>query len=483
MAPVTVAAVDLGASSGRVMLATVGADTVELEEVHRFPNAPVPVGDHLHTDILALWQGVLEGLRIAGARAGGLDAIGIDSWAVDHGLLDADGRLLGNPFHYRDARTDGVMARVFADVVPADQVYATTGIQNLPFNTAWQLVAGLGTAQQDMAEAVLLLPDLLAHWLTGRKVAEVTNASTTQLLDVTRREWSGDLITRLGLDRSWFPELIEPGTVIGPATTPDVEDVPVVAVGSHDTASAVVGVPATTDRFAYISCGTWSLVGVELDGPVLTDASHRANFTNELGVDGTVRYLRNVMGLWLLQESIGTWEAEGHAIHLPVLLAKAEAVQPFTAVIDPDDHAFLPPGDMPARIAEACRRTGQPVPSDPATTTRVILDSLALAYRRTVRQAVELSGRDVDVVHVVGGGSRNALLCQLTANACQLPVVAGPVEGAALGNALIQARALGAAPPTLSGMRHLLAATQPTTHYEPTGDPAIWDSAEARLST
>ena len=481
-AAVTVAAVDLGASSGRVMLARVGPDVLDMEEVHRFPTAPVPVGGHLRTDVLALWSGILQGLRLAAVRAGGLDGIGIDSWAVDHGLLDADGQLLGDPFHYRDGRTDGVMEAAFATLVPDEQVYATTGIQNLGFNTAWQLLAAGGSAQMTAAERMLLLPDLFAYWMTGEIAAEITNASTTQLLDVTTRQWADDLIADLGLRRSLFPDLVEPGTVIGHARgVPGLEGVPVIAVGSHDTASAVVGVPATNDRFAFISSGTWSLVGLELDRPVLTDASRRANFTNELGVDGTVRYLRNVMGLWLLQECRRRWAADGTTTDLETLLDEA-AVQPaLAAMIDPDDPAFLTPGDMPARIAEACRRTGQPVPAGPPAITRVILDSLALAHRRALRDACRLSGRDVDAVHVVGGGSRNALLCQLTADACGLPVVAGPVEGAALGNALVQARALGAAPADLPGMRRLLARTQDITQFVPVPDEGEWAAAERHV--
>jgi rhamnulokinase len=257
--------------------------------------------------------------------------------------------------------------------------------------------------------------------------------------------------------------------------------VPLTAVGSHDTASAVVGVPADGVRFAYVSCGTWSLVGVELDKPVLTEASRAARFTNELGVDGTVRYLRNVMGLWLLQESQRTWAAHGLPADLPDLLAAAARVPAFTAVVDPDDERFLPPGDMPSRIAEACAETGQTPPQSQAETVRCILDSLALAYRRTVRRAAELSGTDVEVVHLVGGGARNTLLCQLTADACGLPVVAGPVEAAALGNALVQARAAGVVRGGLAELRALLRATQEARSYLPSGDPAAWNAAERRL--
>jgi rhamnulokinase len=468
-----VAAVDLGASSGRVMAAEVGPDRLAVTEVARFANGPVRLGDTLHWDVLALYSGMLDGLRAAGP----IDAVGIDSWAVDHGLLDATGALLGNPVHYRDARTDGVADRVH-ETVPAAELYATTGVQVLPFNTIYQLVAAAGTPQLTAATDLLLVPDLLGYWLTGERRAEVTNASTTGLLDVRKRCWSAEVMRRVGIDPDLFAPLAEPGERIG-ALAPHVlpGSVPLVAVGSHDTASAVAGVPAGTERFAYIACGTWSLVGVELADPVLTEASRAANFSNELGVDGTVRYLRNVMGLWLLQECLRAWRDA----QLADLLAEAARVPAFTAVVDADDPVFLPPGDMPARIAEACRRLGQEPPPDRAATVRCVLDSLAIAHRRAVRDAVRLSDREVDVVHVVGGGARNGLLCQLTADACGLPVVAGPVEATALGNALVQARALGAVPGELPELRALLRATQPLTRYEPAGDERTWAAAERRV--
>jgi rhamnulokinase len=442
-----VAAADLGAASGRVIVGDVGPDTLELRECHRFPNRPVRTAGTLHWDILALYQGVLDGLR----EAGPVDGIGIDSWAVDYGLLDAAGALLGNPVHYRDDRTSGAKSNL--ERLGARELYATTGLQFLPFNTIHQLAA---EPRLGLAHRLLLIPDLLAYWLTGEQGAEVTNASTTQLLDVRTRTWATDLMATAGIDPVLFPALREPGTVIGQAG-----DVPVIAVGSHDTASAVVGVPASHDRFAYISCGTWSLVGVELDAPVLTEASREANFTNELGVDGTVRYLRNVMGLWLLQECVREWGADTAS-----LLAEA-ATLPRGAVIDPDDPVFLPPGDMPARIVDACTRTAQPVPSGRAAVVRCIVDSLADAHRRAIEDAQALSGKAVDVVHIVGGGARNALLCQLTADACGLPVAAGPVEATAIGNVLVQARALGALDGDLNRLRALIRATQPVTRYQP----------------
>jgi rhamnulokinase len=483
----TFAAVDLGASSGRVMVARVAPDRLDLQEAHRFPNRPVRTGGTLHWDVLGLYAGVLDGLRAAGREAGRIDGIGIDSWAVDYGLLDADGALLGNPVHYRDTRHASAVAAVHS-VVPPEELYRVSGLQHLPFNTVFQLAARRGTAQLTAARRLLLIPDLLAHWLTGSVGAELTNASTTGLLDAAAREWSWTLVDRLGLPRRVFPPITQPGDRLGDlrddvlAETGLAGPVPVTAVGSHDTASAVVGVPAASERFAYISCGTWSLVGVELDRPVLTEDSRTAGFTNELGVDGTVRYLRNVMGLWLLQESLRTWAAAGLPADLPDLLAAAARVPAFTAVVDPDDDRFLPPGDMPARIAEACTRSGQTPPQSQAETVRCILDSLALAYRRTVRRAAELSGRDVEVVHLVGGGARNTLLCQLTADACGVPVMAGPVEAAALGNALVQARAAGVLDGGLPELRALIRNTHDVrVHLPSAGAEGSWGSAEGRL--
>ncbi|WP_200215093.1 rhamnulokinase [Micromonospora coerulea] len=481
-----IAAVDLGASSGRVMLGRVAPDRLDLVEVNRFPNVPVRVAGTLHWDVLALYRGVLEGLRAAGREAGQITSVGIDSWAVDYGLLDAGGALLGNPVHYRDERTDGAMDKVLAGV-PAAEIYRITGLQFLPFNTLYQLAASAGSPQLAAARNLLLIPDLLSYWLTGIAGTEVTNASTTQLLDVGTRTWSDRLLAVAGVPADLFPPLRQPGDGAG-ELLPDVLDdtglagpVPVTAVGSHDTASAVVGVPAAGERFAYVSCGTWSLVGVELDTPVLTEDSRRANFSNEGGVDGTTRYLRNVMGLWLLQESIRTWNAAGLPADLASLLHDAARVPAFSAVVDANDPAFLPPSDMPARIAAACRRTGQTPPQSQAETVRCILDSLALAYRTAVHDAVRLSGRDVDAVHVVGGGARNGLLCQLTADACRRPVVAGPVEAAALGNVLVQARAAGVVHGDLRALRQLLRSTQQLTVYEPRGNDAPWRAAAARI--
>ncbi|MFF4037713.1 rhamnulokinase family protein [Streptomyces sp. NPDC001816] len=478
------AAVDLGASSGRVMVGRVGSDALELSEAHRFPNRPVRVPEGLRWDVLALYAGALGGLRAAGAHCGGrLDSVGIDSWAVDHGLLDADGALLGNPVHYRDARTEGVAEKVWASV-PAAELYAATGLQYAPFNTLYQLMAARSTAQFAHARRLLLIPDLLTYWLTGEQGTELTNASTTQLIDPRTRAWSYDVAERLGIDLGLFAPLRQPGDPAGVLRAEVLEEtgltgpVPVTAVGSHDTASAVAAVPAAGGRFAYICTGTWSLAGLELEAPVLTEESRAANFTNELGLDGTVRYLRNIMGLWLLQECVRAWGEPD----LGLLLREAAGVPTLRSVVDAGDEAFLAPGRMPERIAEACRASGQPAPGTRAEITRCILDSLALAHRRAVEDAQRLADHPVDVVYVVGGGTRNALLCQLTADACGLPVVAGATEAAALGNILVQARTHGLVG-DLDDMRRLLTRTQPLTRYAPRGDTARWREAQARLAT
>lgn len=489
--PLRVVAVDLGATSGRVMVGTVdtaGSEHLRLEEVHRFPNGAVRAGGTLFWDVLGIHREVLTGLRAA-AAGGPVDAIGIDSWAVDYGLLDATGALIGNPVSHRDARTDGVRDQV-VKTVPERELYLTTGLQQLPFNTLYQLVSAPDLL--DRAETMLLIPDLLAYWLTGTVGAERTNASTTQLYDVRARTWSVDLASRVGIPTRILPPLRDPGSRLGtllpqvaaevglPATTP------VVAVGSHDTASAVVGVPFD-DRTsaAYISSGTWSLVGVELDQPVLTEEAREADFTNEGGVDGTIRFLRNVSGLWVLNETLRTWAAAGEPADLPTLLDEAASLPGLVSVVDLAGPQFLAPGDMQARIVAACEEAGQPVPASRAEVVRCVLDSLALGYRHVVRQAADLAGLTPDLVHVVGGGSQNTLLCRLTASACRLPVLAGPVEAAALGNVLVQARALGAAVPDLSSMRSLVRATHVLTRYEPTEaglSDAQWDDAGARLA-
>jgi sugar (pentulose or hexulose) kinase len=490
--PVRVAAVDLGATSGRVMAGRVGPRSLHLEELHRFPNGGVRANGSLFWDVLGIHREVLAGVREV-ARTGPLHGIGIDSWAVDYGLLDRDGNLLGSPYSHRDSRTDGVSAKVL-EQVGAAELYATTGLQNLPFNTIYQLAAARGTAALESAEQLLLLPDLLAYWLTGKIGAERTNASTTGLYDVRTRDWAVDLAKRVGLPWAILPPLREPGDVIGPVLGEVAEqlgvsaDVPVVAVGSHDTASAVVGVPAIEDDFAYISSGTWSLVGLELEKPVLSEAARLADFTNEGGVDGTTRFLKNVTGLWVLSECLRTWSHQRiREASLAAVLEGAEDAPPLRTVVDINDPRLLPPGTgeadgMPARIQRLAEEAGEPIPRTPIAIARTVLDSLALAYRRHLRTAAELAGRSVSVVHVVGGGSQNALLCQLTADACGIPVLAGPSEAAALGNVLVQARTLGAGLPDMAAMRDLVRRTHELHRYEPRPG-SDWDAAEARLGT
>ncbi|GAA2617204.1 rhamnulokinase family protein [Streptomyces axinellae] len=484
------AAVDLGASSGRVILGRPADGKLALEEVHRFENRPVRVHGTLHWDILALYRGVLDGLRAAGISAGtapgDLASVGIDSWGVDYGLLDADGALLGNPVHYRDARTEGMAAEI-DKLLPARELYAHTGLQHLPINTLYQLAAARGSRQLSAAHRMLLTPDLISYWLTGLGGTETTIASTTQLIDPGTRDWSRPVAEAAGIDLSLFWPLRSPGDAAGTllpgvlAETGLEGPVPVTAVGAHDTASAVAGVPATGDRFAYIATGTWSLAGVELSSPVRTEESRLANFTNELGVDGTVRYLRNIMGLWLLQECLRTWRAEGGPHDLEALLEGAARMPGLRSVIDAGSPEFLAPDRMPERIAAACRRTDQPVPRDPAETVRCVLDSLALAHRQAVFDARRLSGQEVEAVHVVGGGARSALLCRLTADACGLPVVAGPVEAAAYGNVLVQARTAGVVNGPLEALRGLVRESLRLRQYAPAGDQAAWERAAARV--
>ena len=476
MSVLRLAAVDIGATSGRVMVAEVGPDQLDLREVHRFPNAGVARGDALFWDVGSLYSGMVVGLN-AIAGSGPLDSIGIDSWGVDYGLLDARGGLVRDPHSHRDRRTDGVGEKVVAEIGAAE-LYAVNGLQQLPFNTVYQLVAAQGSRELAEARTLLLIPDLLGYLLTGQVGAERTNASTTGLYDVRSGEWATDLALRLGISPGLLPPIRDPGSVVGPvraSVSPALAGVPVVAVGSHDTASAVVGVPAEAARFGYISSGTWSLVGLELGQPVLSEEARLADFTNETGVDGTIRFLRNVMGLWVLSECVREWGAD-----LTALLRRAAFAEPLRTVVDVDDPRLLPPGDMPGRLVTLARESGEPVPDDEVSLTRCILDSLALAYRRRLREAAHLAGRDLEVVHVVGGGAQNHLLCRLTADACGLPVLAGPTEGAALGNVLVQARTLGADLPDLAAMRDLVRRTHDVRRYEP-GLGLDWDAAERRL--
>jgi rhamnulokinase len=454
-----VAAVDLGATSGRVMLGHVGHNELRLQPVARFPNGPTVTPDGLRWNVTALFEHVLTGLANAARDWPDLASVGVDSWAVDYGLL-AQGNLLAEPFHYRDERNTAAVRGVHQKI-SADELYSRNGLQHLPFNSLFQLSSDAAVGTLAAADSFLLVPDLLNFWLSGAQVAERTNASTTGLLDPVTREWDEELIARLGLPRTLFPQLVDAGVLIG-GLRPEVRDrvgadLNVVSVASHDTASAVVAVPATDDDFAYISCGTWGLVGVELDEPVISEAGRAANFTNEGGLDGRVRYLHNVMGLWLLSESVRTWEEQdGEKTDLGALLDAAAAVTSPVALFDANAPEFSPPGDMPARIAEWCRVHDQPVPRSKAEFARSIIESLAHDFAAAVQTASELSGRRVNVIHLVGGGSLNTLLCQLTADRSGLPVLAGPVEATAIGNILVQARAAGIVTGDIESLRALV---------------------------
>jgi rhamnulokinase len=466
------AAVDIGASSGRVMLGRVTGGRAELETVHRFPNGVVELDGGLHWDFDALFDEVLKGLAAAAdtAAASGerIVSIGIDTWAVDYGLVDASGKLLAQPFSYRDERGRTAVANVHKVLDPA-RLYATTGLQFLQFNTIYQLA----TERELRGMQALLIPDLIAFKLTGQRRTEATNASTTGLFDAVAGEWAAELFKPLGLPKNVFPAIIQPGETVGTllpeiaARTGLPPETAVVAVGSHDTASAVAAVPASCEDFAYISSGTWSLVGVELDSPVLGEASRLANFTNERGVDGTIRYLRNVGGLWLLSECMRTWASDGYAPSLASLLESAAALPAGGPQINADDPAFIAPDNMPERIRSAVRATGAVLPDRPAAVVRCILDSLAAGYARTLARAEELSGKQTSVVHIVGGGSQNRLLCQLTADATGKKVVAGPVEATALGNVLVQARAASQEHRSLKELRRLVASSSALQRYEP----------------
>lgn len=471
----TVAAVDLGATSGRVILGHVDTTGVRMEHVARFPNGPVTLHEHdreaLHWDVVELYRQVTEGLRRAFTAHPAIASIGIDSWAVDYGLLRG-GRLLGLPSHYRDARHEQGVAPVH-ERLDATALYARNGLQHLPFNTLFQLTADRTAGTLALADSFLLLPDLLAYWLTGRSVAERTNASTTGLLGVESGDWDFALAERLGIPREIFRSLVDAGTEIGGLAPSAIRGVGqtravVTTVGSHDTASAVVAIPASGSDFAYISSGTWSLVGVELERPVLSEASRLAGFTNEGGVDGRVRYLHNVMGLWLLSECVRDWERGGETISLPGLIAQAAEVEGPVPVFDADDEAFLAPGEMAARISAWFSSRDLAAPGSRPELVRSILQSLAEAYARAIAAAQELSGASVSVVHLVGGGSQNRLLCQLTADATGLPVLAGPVEATAIGNVLVQARAQGLVSGDLETLRALVVAAFPVIRYEPT---------------
>jgi rhamnulokinase len=441
-------AIDLGATSGRVMLGELENGELALEELHRFANTPVQLPTGFYWDTLRLFHEIRRGLAIAGReRQLRIDAIGVDTWGVDFALLGEDGALVDNPRHYRDARTSGVPEKAFA-VVPKEDIFEATGVQFMQINSLYQWYAmKLAAAPAlSVAKRLLFMPDLFNYWLTGVARAERTIASTSQFYDPRTGAFAMKMLTRLGLDASILSELVDPGTRLG-ALVPDLAEstglgaVPVYASGGHDTADAVVAVPAHGKDWCFISSGTWSLMGVELDEPVINAATLAENFTNEAGACGKIRFLKNIAGMWLLEECRAAWALEGNNFTYEELLESAAAAKAHTAVIDPD--AFLEPGHMPARIAEFCRSSGQSVPLDPGQVTRVILESLAERYKQVLVSIEKLTGRRIRVIHIVGGGSQNRLLNQLAANITGRVVIAGPVEATAIGNVLIQAMGAG----------------------------------------
>ncbi|MDO5727756.1 MAG: rhamnulokinase family protein [Bowdeniella nasicola] len=463
------AAVDLGASNGRVIVGEVADGRITLHETHRFPNGAIPVGDRLYTDTLGLYAGVLEGLRRA-VQIYPVSSVGVDSWGVDYGRLDAEGQLLSSPRHYRDERTAPQVDALRAKL-DDQQVYTATGIQVAPYNSVYQLMDDRTAVQWPLVKRVLFTPDLIGYLLSGQIGTEVTIASSSQLLDASTRQWSEMVAAKAGIPLELFGPLQEPGTRRGPIRTGLIEGDPIelVAVGGHDTASAVAATPAVDEHFAYISCGTWSIVGAELDAPITSAAAHQAGYTNELGVYGKVRFNRNLTGLWLLQECQREWREAGEEADLMTLLHAAEQSPSLRSVVDAGAEVFLARGGMRERIIDQCRQTDQPIPETPGQVVRCVLDSLALSHAQTIRSIEALGGPEVRVVHIVGGGSQNELLCQLTADACQLPVVAGPVEAAALGNVLLQAHAMGDIRGDLTDMRAVVANSGGVRRYEPHG--------------
>lgn len=481
----TFLAFDLGASSGRAVVGTLRAGSVTLDELHRFDNEPLERGGRLLWNLDALVEHIKEGLRRANAAGATLDGVGIDTWGVDYGLLDDDDRLLHLPHHYRDPRTTGMMDRAF-QVVPREEIFARTGIQFMPLNTLYQLLADrdAGDGRLDRAATLLFMPDLLNWRLTDLKRTDTTIASTSQCFDPVARRWTADLLTNLGLPMRIMPEAAEPAMIVGPllpaiAEQTGVGPVLLICPAGHDTACAVAAVPAEGEDWAYISCGTWSLVGVERDQPILTPEALHAGVTNEIGVAGTIRLLRNVAGLWILEQCRRVWADAGFVLTHDDLIRLAEKGPPRRAFIDPDDPRFAPFGDMPQRIREFCAETGQPVPRTEAETARCVLESLALKYSVVLDRIARLTRRRIRRIHLVGGGARNALLCQCAADACAVPVHAGPVEATALGNVLLQAMAVGAVE-SLDHLRTISRNSAGIRLFNP-GDTAAWNNAKARF--
>lgn len=481
---------DVGNSSVRTMLVTLQDGALTLQELGRTPNEAVFVRGTLYWDILSIWRGVLSGLA-AWRRTGPapIVSMALDTWAVDFVLLDEAGALLDNPVSNRDTRTDGIMGRLHA-IIPREELYARTGIQMMQGNTIYQLYAMrlAGAPALRHAATFLTVADVLNYWLTGRQVVEFTSATATQFYDPRAGDWTRDLLERLDIPTRMLPEIVQPGTVLGPLDlgggAAELPPVPVVAVASHDTGSAVAAVPAEEGaRFAYISSGTWSLMGAEVLAPVITETSLRYNFTNEGGAAGTFRLLKNLLGMWPLQVCLEVWEAEERAYSWAEVLEMAAATPPFGPLLDlgPNSPDFRGPGDMPGRIRAFCARTDQPVPETKGAIVRCILESLALKYRQTLEQLEEVLGHRLDVIHIVGGGSRNTLLNQMTADATGRPVLAGPAEAATMGNVIVQAMTAGQVESLAAG-RAIVRRSAPLAHYEP--HPAAgWDRAYERFLT
>jgi rhamnulokinase len=486
---IRVAAADLGASSGRVVVGHGNGDGFALRQIHRFPNQPRMTGDVLRWDARTLFAGILDGLRAANEQAGPLDAVCVDGWAIDYGLLDGDGALIADPASYRDARTGPPFAAVTQTSggvagIDAARLYEATGIAVHSFNTVFQLMAERDSTQALAARHALLVPDLMTYWLSGQLGTELTNASTTGLLDTRTMTWATEVADALGVPASLFPRLRTPGELAGPLNRQVAADLglgrpPQVVIGlSHDTAAAVAGVPAADDAFAFVCTGTWALAGVELPAPVINQAARDAGFSNEAGIDGTIRFLRNVTGFWLLQECVRQWEAEGSQIDLNELTGAAGEVPGLRALVDVQDPGFAAPDGMTQRIIRACEHTSGVSLASAAEILRCILDSMAVAIRHAVRDAVRVTSHQVRVVHVVGGGVANPLFCQLVADACGLPVVAGPTEAASWGNVLVQARTLGVIGGSLPELRSLIRRSVDLVTYTPAGQETAWARAD-----
>lgn len=472
-------AIDLGAESGRTIVGTIEDDRLSLSETHRFTNGPVRLPDGLHWDVLRLWSEIKAGLAITAAQYP-LASLGLDAWGVDFALLNGHGALLGNPYHYRDNRTDGMLARAFQRL-PRQEIFAQTGIQFMQLNTLYQLLAMVQANHPHLAAAqtFLTIPDLFNYWLSGQKVCEFTNATTTQCFDPLHSAWALPLLEAFDIPTHILPPVCDPGTVLGallPAVAAETGagSLPVIAPACHDTGSAVTAVPAEDDDFAWLSSGTWSILGAEVRQPNLSAQALDCNFTNEGGVFGTWCLSKNIMGLWLVQECKRQWN-----LSYDELTHQAAQARPFLAVIDPDSDVFLHPGDMPEKIRQFCTNTNQPVPATQGEIVRVALESLALKYRLALGKLEELVGRRLEPLHIIGGGTRNSLLNQFAADATQRVVVAGPVEATAIGNVLMQATALGQLA-SLTEARQLVRRSSAPKIYKPQSS-AGWDEAFARL--